>query len=72
MITRRQIRAGLALLDMTVQQFVKEGGVPAQTTINRYLRDSKADMRAGNLQKIQAKFEELGVTFTENEGVKLK
>ncbi len=70
MITGRQIRAARALLDMSQDELSKETGLTPQGI--RKIEDGTSQPREGTLSDITRVFDEHGVEFTDNSGVRLK
>ncbi|MGE3770977.1 MAG: helix-turn-helix domain-containing protein [Bdellovibrionales bacterium] len=70
MIEAKQIRAARGLLDWTREDLAKASGV--STPALGQIETENRTARSGSLDKIKAAFENAGVVFTDNSGVKLK
>lgn len=70
MVTGRQIRAARGLLDWSATTFAKKAGLTRET-INR-IEDEKIQPREGTIADIVRVFDENGVEFTDNSGVRVK
>ena len=69
-ITGRQIRAARALLDMSQEELAKLTGLTPQGL--RKIEDESVHPREGTLSDILKAFDDKGVEFTENQGVRFK
>jgi DNA-binding XRE family transcriptional regulator len=70
MITGRQIKAARSLLDWDAEDLAKHAGLSRDTVFN--IENGKVQARGASAEKIQHAFENSGVQFTDNEGVRLK
>lgn len=70
MIVGRQIRAARALLDMSQDDLAEAAGLTPQAI--RKIESGEVQPREGTIADIARVFDEHGVEFTENSGVKLK
>lgn len=70
MITGRQIRAARALLEWDAELLAKKTELSRDTVFN--IEKELTQARAGSLEKIARVFDENGVEFTDNSGVRLK
>lgn len=70
MITGRQIRAGRALLDWDAEDLAAKTGLSRDTIFN--IEKGIVQARGGSIEKITIAFNNSGVEFTENQGVRLR
>ncbi|MDD4617197.1 MAG: helix-turn-helix domain-containing protein [Alphaproteobacteria bacterium] len=70
MITGRQIRAARALLDMSQEELAKAAGLTKQAISK--IEDGSVQPREGTLADIRRVFDEKGIEFTENTGVRFR
>lgn len=70
MITQRQIRAARALLGWDAADLAEKAGLTRATLSN--IENGLVQARAGTIEKIAHVFDQNGVEFIENQGVKFK
>ena len=70
MISPRQIRAARGLLDWDATELGKHTNLSRETIAN--IESGRTQAREGSLEKIAKVFDENGVEFTANDGVRLK
>jgi transcriptional regulator with XRE-family HTH domain len=70
MLTSRQIRAARALLGWEAVELGKRTKLSRETIAN--IESGRTQAREGSLERITKVFDESGVQFTDNEGVRLK
>ncbi|MBI1273936.1 MAG: helix-turn-helix domain-containing protein [Alphaproteobacteria bacterium] len=70
MISGRQIRAARALLDMSQEALAKSAGLTPQAI--RKIEDGSVQPREGTIADIMRAFNNQGVEFTDNNGVRFK
>lgn len=70
MITGRQIRAARALLDISQDDLANAAGLTKQGISK--IEDGSVQPREGTVADIARVFDEHGIEFTENSGVRLK
>jgi DNA-binding XRE family transcriptional regulator len=70
MITGRQIRAARALLDISQDDLANAAGLTKQGISK--IEDGSVQPREGTISDIMRVFDESGIEFTENSGVRLK
>ena len=70
MITGRQIRAARALLEWDAEDLAKHAGLSRDTVFN--IENGVVQARGGSMEKIVQAFDDNGVEFTDNSGVRLK
>ena len=70
LITGRQIRAARALLDISQDDLANAAGLTKQGISK--IEDGSVQPREGTIADIAKVFEERGIEFTENSGVRLK
>lgn len=70
MVTGRQIKAARSLLDWDAEDLAKHAGLSRDTVFN--IENGKVQARGGSAEKILQAFDENGVEFTDNSGVRLK
>lgn len=70
LITRRQIKAARSLLEWDAEVLANKAGLSRDTVFN--IESGRTQARESSLHEIARVFDENGVEFTDNEGVKFK